>query len=257
MRSLILAEGALGIFRRRTTEHMQGTISAIRTLPSRTLKACVSVAGNFFSFLQLHCGGSTTTLSFTLTYRCITRLPLRLPTSSSYTTSGSAGGPPKEGQHANRRHVPPRSRAGSRKGAAVAADKSDPSVVNERHALLGEFDPHFYRDKYDDVSGTTRELLDHYLERGWKEGKILARGSLQVSILPAMKTFARRASTHLFIMSPTAETRRVCQWTIGQCAFASPRMRQFRQSSRTSIMRASSKSDFNRSQTSHTNRARS
>ena len=48
---------------------------------------------------------------------------------------------------------------------------SGPSVVEDRHALLGEFDPHFYRERYEDVSGTSRELLDHYLKRGWREGR--------------------------------------------------------------------------------------
>jgi glycosyltransferase involved in cell wall biosynthesis len=77
----------------------------------------------------------------------------------------------KEGQHADRRHAPSRSRRGSTKGPVVAVGMSDSSVVEDRHALLGEFDPHFYRERYEDVSGTSRELLDHYLERGWKEGK--------------------------------------------------------------------------------------
>ena len=76
----------------------------------------------------------------------------------------------EEEQHANRSHGPARSNVALPKGAA-SAEEAGPSVVDERHALLGEFDPHFYRERYDDVSGTDRALLDHYLERGWREGR--------------------------------------------------------------------------------------
>jgi glycosyltransferase involved in cell wall biosynthesis len=44
-------------------------------------------------------------------------------------------------------------------------------VVEARHVLLGEFDPAFYRERYRDLTGTDAELLDHYLEHGWKEAR--------------------------------------------------------------------------------------
>jgi glycosyltransferase involved in cell wall biosynthesis len=53
----------------------------------------------------------------------------------------------------------------------AATDSAAPAGVNPRHALLGWFDPDFYRRTNPDLFGTAGELLDHYLTRGWHDGR--------------------------------------------------------------------------------------
>ena len=43
--------------------------------------------------------------------------------------------------------------------------------VAARHALLGWFDPDFYRLSNPDLSGSNPHLLNHYLSDGWREGR--------------------------------------------------------------------------------------
>ena len=70
--------------------------------------------------------------------------------------------------------------------------------VEERHALLGWFDPEFYQARYPDVAGEPDELLNHYLEHGSKKGVTPAHGSRPPTTSRATPISARRASTRSF-----------------------------------------------------------
>lgn len=72
---------------------------------------------------------------------------------------------------ASRRRRTKEALAKSRPETPSTHDARTGSGVDERHSLLGWFDPDFYRARYPDIPGGTGELLDHYLRYGWKEGR--------------------------------------------------------------------------------------